>query len=171
MPNPYAASIELSSKQRQILEQLSRQTTNSYRLVRRCKIVLMAAEGHSNSAIARHLDLHRPQVSTWRSRWLDAMEQFEQLEADGVSDSALRQHILTLLSDRPRPGAPATFSVDQIVSIVALACELPASSERPISHWTPRELADEAVKRGIVKEISPRSVGRFLKASGSATSP
>jgi putative transposase len=46
---------------------------------------------------------------------------------------------------------------------VALACEPPPGSDRPVSHWTPRELADEAVKRAIVPAISPRSVGRFLK--------
>jgi hypothetical protein len=32
-----------------------------------------------------------------------------------------------------------------------------------VSHWTPTELAAEAIKRGIVEKISPRSVGRFLR--------
>lgn len=45
---------------------------------------------------------------------------------------------------------------------MALACESPEDSGRPISHWTPRELADETIKRGIVKTISPRHLGRFL---------
>jgi hypothetical protein len=35
-------------------------------------------------------------------------------------------------------------------------------SARPISHWTPRELADEAIQRQILTRISPRHVGRFL---------
>ena len=39
-------------------------------------------------------------------------------------------------------------------------------SGRPITHWTPPELADEAKKRGIVESISPRSVGRFLGRGG-----
>ncbi|MEP0854374.1 hypothetical protein NC991_28995 [Funiculus sociatus GB1-A4] len=38
-----------------------------------------------------------------------------------------------------------------------------------MSHWTPTELAAEAIKRGIVEKISPRSVGRFLKGSYSTT--
>jgi putative transposase len=46
---------------------------------------------------------------------------------------------------------------------MALACEDPKATGRPVSHWTPRELADEAVHRGIVLSISPRTVGRFLK--------
>jgi putative transposase len=56
------------------------------------------------------------------------------------------------------------------VQIIALACESPSEAGRPVSHWTPAELADEAVKRGIVEEISPRSVGRFLKRGYSTTS-
>jgi len=49
---------------------------------------------------------------------------------------------------------------------VALACEGPEHWQRPISHWTPRELADEAIKRGMVPSLSPRHVGRFLKSGG-----
>jgi hypothetical protein len=39
----------------------------------------------------------------------------------------------------------------------------PGESQRPVSSWTPRELADEAVKHGIVKQISPRTVGVELR--------
>ena len=49
--------------------------------------------------------------------------------------------------------------------IVSIACEEPSESGRPISHWSRRELKAEAVKRGIVDNISPRTVGRFLKGS------
>jgi hypothetical protein len=44
-----------------------------------------------------------------------------------------------------------------------VSLEDPADSQRPVSHWTPTELADEARKRGIVERISPRTAGRFLK--------
>jgi hypothetical protein len=86
-----------------------------------------------------------------------------------VTDKKLMTLIKQILSDSQRAGTTKTFSVEQIVQIVAIACEDPSSSERPISHWTPRELASEAVKRGIVAQISPRSVGRFLKGSHSKT--
>ena len=66
------------------------------------------------------------------------------------------------MSDEPRPGAPATFTFEQFMRIMALACETPASAEWPVSSWTPRELADEAAGRGIVEQISPRTVERFL---------
>ena len=75
----------------------------------------------------------------------------------------LSQAIEQLLSDEPRPGTPATFTLEQFMQIMALACEKPSAADRPVSTWTPRELADEAVKRGIVEQISPRTVERFLK--------
>ena len=67
------------------------------------------------------------------------------------------------LTDEPPPGAPATFTLEQFLQIMALACETPAASDRPVSHWTPRELAEEAVKGGILAQSSPRTVERFLK--------
>jgi putative transposase len=71
-----------------------------------------------------------------------------------------------VLADAPRSGAPATFTPEQVVRIVALACEDPRDCGRPITHWTTAELAEEAIERGIVENISPRSVGRFLRRGG-----
>jgi putative transposase len=68
-----------------------------------------------------------------------------------------------LLSDAYRSGTPPKFSAEQVVQIIALACEAPLDSERPVSHWTPKEIAAEAMRRGIVKSISVQSVERFLK--------
>ncbi len=39
----------------------------------------------------------------------------------------------------------------------------PEKSGRPITHWTAKELADEAIKRGIVPSISVTQVGRYLR--------
>jgi len=91
-------------------------------------------------------------------------------EAKGLNDKQLTQLITAVLQDSERPGTPATFSTEQVIQIVALACESPSKSGRPVSHWSCAELADEAVKRGIVSEISPRSVGRFLKGGYSTAS-
>ena len=60
-------------------------------------------------------------------------------------------------------GAPASFTPEQICTIMALACEPPEHSDLPLSHWSQSELAREAVRRGIVDSISHGSVGRFLK--------
>lgn len=72
--------------------------------------------------------------------------------------------------DEPRQGAPVKFTAEQVVQIMALACEAPQACGLPISQWSGQELATEAVKRGIVETISPRSVERFLKRSRFKTS-
>jgi transposase len=171
MPNPKAQPIILSTRQQALLEQIASRTTNSYNLVTRAKLILGAARGVNNTALSQQLQLHRRRVRIWRQRWLEAEEQLTSVEAEAVSDKQLRKMIENILSDAPRPGTPKFFGVEQVVQIVALACENPKKSQRPVSHWTPTELAQEAKKRGIVEKISPRSVGRFLKGSYSTTPP
>ena len=162
MPNPKPTPIVLSDLEQDCLESISRCTSKAYRLVQRAQLILLAAQGKSNTAIAEQINLGRRGVREWRNRWHQASQQWSQdIEVETVKH--LLPSIEAVLSDRPRPGSPGKFSVEQIVEIVAVACEPPATSGRPISHWTPRELADEAIKRGLVQEISPRSVGRFLK--------
>jgi putative transposase len=145
------------------LEQLVRRQSCSQQLLRRVRIVLRAADGASNEQIGRELGVYRGTVRTWRDRWLAAASRLDAAETDTQSDRDFTAVIATILADEPRPGAPATFTAEQVVQIIALACEDPQASERPVSHWTPRELAEEAVHRGVVESISPRSVGRFLK--------
>jgi putative transposase len=99
----------------------------------------------------------------WRRRWQAGAEALEAAEAAGDADKVLLARIEALLDDAPRPGAPGDFSAEQLAQIISVACESPEDSGRPVTHWTPRELADEVIKRGIVKSISPRTVGRFLK--------
>lgn len=56
------------------------------------------------------------------------------------------------------------FPPTEIAEVKALACELPATSGRPLSRWSAAELAREAVARGIVCEISGTTVWRWLAA-------
>lgn len=163
MPTPLASIITLSPRLKSALEGIVRQSTNPHRLVRRAQLILGAANGKSNTELSLHLELSRTQIQCWRDRWQDASATLNIYETEEVSDAQLRQNIESILSDKQRPGTTATFTLEQIVEIIAIACELPATSHRPISHWSPREVADEAIKRGIVEQISPRSVGRFLK--------
>jgi putative transposase len=97
--------------------------------------------------------------------------QLKNAEASKISDEDLRDLVLTGLSDQPRSGTPPKFTAEQIVQITAVACEAPSKSGRPVSHWTPSELADEVVKRQIVESISVSSVGRFLKSGRLKTTP
>jgi len=119
-------------------------------------------------AVARQLGLTRVTVRHWRDRWREATADLQRAEQD-QDRHRLRTLLEQILDDAPRPGKPATFTPEQIVRIVAVACEPPEKSDRPIDHWTSRELADEVQKRRIVSAISPRSVGRFLKAGRTST--
>lgn len=167
MPGPQPLSVTLSEKQRGLLDHLSRRQTSPHRLVRRVQTILAAADGVSNEAIARRLHLCRDTVREWRQRWQDRAEALEAAEAAGEADKALLARIEALLDDASRSGSPGDFSAEQLAQIISVACEAPEDSGRPVTHWTPRELADEVIKRGIVPSISPRTVGRFLKGGRS----
>jgi len=162
MPGPKPADVELTAKLQEILEQIARCYTNPYYLVLRAKIILLAATGANNAQVARQLDVDTDTVRTWRNRWLVAEAILQAAEAKGLSAKELGALVAAMLADAPRPGTSDTFSPEQLVQVVALACEDPRASGREISHWTRRELAEEAIKREIVASISARHVGRVL---------
>ena len=91
-----------------------------------------------------------------------AQERMVAAEEEGADDKDFEALIIEVLSDEHRSGGPPKFSPEQVAGILSLACEPPADSGLPVSHWTPTELAREAVKRGLVESISPRQVDRFL---------
>jgi putative transposase len=152
--------IILTDDERTDLERLVRTHTAAQQLVTRAWIILAAGDGQNNAQIARWLGLDDETPGFWRQRWLQSRE--VALEEVSVAER---------LADAPRCGAPAKFGPEQVCQIIALACEQPADSDRPISQWSHRELADEIVRRGIVDSISPRHAGRLLKRSRSQTTP
>src|SRR4028118_924839 len=114
----------------------------------RANIIFLADEGQNHREIAEALNISRDMARLWRNRWL-ALSQ-KDIPA------------LERLADAERPGGPMTFSLEQILQLFAIACEKPEDYGRPISHWTARELADEAVQQDIVTSISVRHVGRLM---------
>jgi transposase len=170
MPGPAAERIVVSARQRQVLERIVRRGTSPQQQVRRAGIILAAAAGANNEQVGRAVGVIEETVRVWRRRWGQAAEALLAAEAEGgaTDDRALEVVVAGVLADDPRSGTPPTFSPEQVCQIVALACEPPAVSGRPIERWTPRELADEAVQRGIVARISPQSVERFLKGGRAA---
>jgi len=157
-----AAKVVISERQQEVLRQLSTATTAAKRLTQRAAIVLLAFAGLDNEAIAPRVGLERHQVGLWRRRWQQAFPKLVTIECLETA-ATLRRAIEEVLSDEPRPGCPGTFTPEQITLILALACEPPEQSGRPITHWTAHELADEARQRGIVESISPAQVGRYLR--------
>ncbi len=157
-----ATKVVLSGRQRAVLEKLARARLSPAFLVERCHIVLMSADGVENEEQARRLTVDRQRVRRWRTRWGTVAERLAEAEQENATDSHLENLVVGLLSDLQRSGAPSKFTAEQVANLIALACEPPADSGRPVSHWTPFELSLEAVKRGIVESISPRQVDRFL---------
>ncbi|MCP4076318.1 MAG: helix-turn-helix domain-containing protein [Gammaproteobacteria bacterium] len=147
MPRLSSPPVNLSEDQIRELQAVVRKHTSPQRSVTRAKIILFAAENKGIRETCRILGVSRSMVQKWRRRWLESPEGMN-------SDERLK--------DVPRPGVPAVYTPEQICSIIAIACERPEDSCRPVTHWTQQELADEAVKRGVVGTVSQRSVGRFL---------
>lgn len=156
-----AAKIRISEKQQIVLQEFSRSRTVAKCVVQRATIILLGFQGLLNEEIALQVGLNRQQVGVWRQRWRDAWKAMCLWEC--YEPHRLREAILDALSDAPRPGAPATFTAEQVAQIVAVACESPQVSGRPINRWTVRELRDEVIVRKIVETISGAHVGRLLQ--------
>jgi len=156
-----AAKIQITEKQHRILRQVDRSATAPKRLVQRVGVILMGFAGMLNVTIAQELGLVRKQVGLWRRRWQLSFDALVAIECH-ESQAALRLAIEDVLSDAPRSFSPGTFTAEQVTHILAVACESPELSGRPIDRWTHRELADEVIARGIVTSISISQVGRYL---------
>lgn len=152
MPTPKAQVVRLSEVERQGLEKLIKRHQVGQQVALRARIVLAAARGETNKEIAQANKITSETVRLWRNRWV-------KLQDISLDDLSLEER----LADAPRPGAPAKITADQRCRIEALACEKPERSDRPITHWTAREIADELKKRKIVDNISPRHAAKLLK--------
>jgi transposase len=157
-----AAKVFITERQQEVLLDLVNSRTTPLRLVQRATIVIRAFAGVDNGDIAQEIGLGPDAVGLWRRRWAQVWPRltvFECLE----NRADLRRAIAAVLDDKPRSGNPGKFTPEQITRILALACEPPEKSGRPITHWTNAELADEAIKQRIVPSISAAQVGRYLR--------
>jgi putative transposase len=157
-----AAKVIITERQQEILQTMTRSSTCPQALAQRAHMILLAFEGWDNEDIADRLGCERHAVGIWRRRGAAAFQRLVLIECCEKA-AALPRAMEELLSDLPRPGCPGKFTAEQIALILAVACEPPEDSGRPVTHWTPTELANEVQQRGIVTSISPRQVGRFLK--------
>jgi len=141
--------LNLSDGDRAELQKLVNRHNIAQQIVLRARIILLASEGKNHGEIARTLDIGIDMARLWRNRWLETNER--------------ELSIIQRLQDSERIGAPVKFSMEQVIELFALACSSPSDYGRPISHWTPRELAEEIMEQGIIKSISVRHVGRLLE--------
>jgi transposase len=136
MPSPVAVEIELSDVEREQLEAWARRRKSAQAVALRSRIVLLAAEGLRNTAIAERLAVTRPTVTRWRSRFAE--------------------HRLDGLLDEPRPGRPRTVSDEQVEQVIARTLE---STPKNATHWSTRSMA-------AATGMSQTAVSRIWRAFG-----
>ncbi len=132
-----APPIHLSTETRAELQSLVRRRTTPVRVVERCRIVLLAAEGLQDKQIAERLSATPRMASRWRDRFL----------AHGVAG---------LVKDAPRPGRTPTISAEKVSEIVAKTTQ---SAPANATQWSRSRMARAA-------GISDSSVGRIWRAHG-----
>jgi putative transposase len=150
MRGPKPDPLSLTEVERNELERFVRRHSTGQQMALRGRIILEANAGKNNSQIARELGVSVETARAWRTRWLAR-------PPVALADLSVQGR----LSDVPRPGRRSQISAEQTCQLIAMACEQP--KERPISQWTGREIADEAMARGIIQQISPRHAARLLK--------
>jgi transposase len=146
MPSPY--QIVLSGGEQAVLAARARSVRGPYRDRLRAQIVLAAAAGQANAAIARELGVCTDTARKWRRRFAEGR--------------------LAGLKDAPRRGRPPVFTATDRAEVIALACALPAESGVPLSKWSGPDLARELAARCRIT-VSPSTIGRWL--TGDALKP
>lgn len=147
---PKPAERTVSEEEQTKLEALVHRHRTPQQLAQRGRMVLLAAPGKRNAAIARELGGNVDTVRRWRGRWIDA-------QAVPLTERSVVQR----LTDAPRPGKPSQITAEQPCLMGALAGEQP--KERPIRHGTGRERAEEMRQRGMITDLSPRHASRLCK--------
>jgi transposase len=141
VPSPYL--IVLSGEEEAVLVTRARSVRSEYRDRARAQIVLAAAGGKDNTAIAVEVGVCTDTVRKWRRRFAAGR--------------------LPGLKDAPRSGRPPVFTAADRAEAVALACAVPAESGVPLSKWSGPELARELATRCQVA-ASASTIGRWLAA-------
>ena len=165
MPGPKPTPENATPRQRTILERWMRRSKLEKRLHERASLIIGLLDGLGNHGTAHKVGVDVSTVAGWRKRWKVSQKKLADLEQE-LDDKALAAQMASVLSDAPGRGRKPKFTSEQVTMLIKLATTPPKNFKRPISHWTPGQLADEAAKQGIVSSISPRQVGRFLKSGG-----
>jgi transposase len=138
--------VELTPKARAELEALTTRGQTSVRRLKRALVLLAAADGDTDEAIAAKVRVHANTVQRIRQRFVE-----ESLEA--------------ALSERPRPGKARKLAGPQEAFVIALACTDAPEGQQT---WTMQLLADRLVELNLVESISDETVRRTLKRGTSS---
>jgi hypothetical protein len=127
-----AAKIMVSERQQMLLKEFSKSRTVGKSVSQRATIIVLGFQGLVNEAIAVRVGLNRQQVGIWRRRWRDAWDAL--CVGEGTEPHRLREALLDILADAPRPGAPATFTAEQVSQnrgVGVRAAEVVGPADRP----------------------------------------
>ena len=80
-----------------------------------------------------------------------------------VSAVEMVDSAVVALSDYARTGQPPTYTDEQIIRILEIACRTPEEYGYEASHWSLNQLVDVVIKEGIAESISAKTISRFLK--------
>jgi putative transposase len=130
------APLTISPDEREELVSITRSRSMPQALATRARIVLLAADGRSNTDIAEKLGLSKPTVGIWRKRYLS-----QRLQG---------------LYDEPRPGGPRSIRDDEVAALIRKTLK---TKPRDGTHWTCRSIAAET-------KLSKSTVQRVWKAFG-----
>ena len=130
------APLVLADEERLQLSAVAKSRSLPHGLVMRARLVLLAAEGMANKAIADKLDLSQQSVSMWRQRFL--------------------KQGLRGLHDELRPGRPRSVSDEKVAHLVRRTL---ATQPKDGTHWTVRTMAKQA-------RLSAPTVHRIWHAFG-----
>lgn len=133
--------VQLTSDDRQQLEQLVSRGKSAARVITRARILLKAAEGATDEQIVDALGTSRATVERMRRRF-----------ATSGLDGAIK--------DKPQPGRPHALSAKQAGHLIAIACS-PAPDGH--DHWPLRLLGQKVIELGYVEHISPETVRQVLQ--------
>ncbi|MCE5284639.1 MAG: helix-turn-helix domain-containing protein [Pelosinus sp.] len=139
-----AVKIELTELERNELEKNVKGHKVEKRLYIRSRIILLAAEGKECIEIAEIIGVSEKTCRKWRNR-------FAEKRLEGILDLE-------------RSGAPDTFSEEERLEVIRLACSQPAD----LKNWTLAYLT-EAVKEKIGRSISIETVRQILKSADDKT--
>ncbi len=132
-----ASETIVSAEERRVLERWARALTTPQSIALRARIVLLAAAGESNSAIARQLSVSRPTVIMWRARFA----------AGGPT---------ALTEVKPGRGRKTTISAAKVKAIVTATIQTTPPGE---THWSCRSMAK-------AQGVSPATVQRIWDVHG-----
>jgi transposase len=130
------APLTLSESEREELRSITRSRSMPQSLATRARIVLLSADGESNTDIAERLGLSKPTVGIWRKRYVT-------------------QRIAGLY-DEPRPGGPRSIRDEQVAALLRKTLK---TKPKDGTHWSCRSIAAET-------KLSKSTVQRVWKAFG-----